>query len=488
MPEKWPEVFVSKSTIASSISKALKKGLLKKLASRVYTSNLHEKPEVLVRRHLWYIVGALFPGALIADRTALEHRPAPDGSVFVISTKKRSVELPGIVIRPRKGVEPLDDDKPFMSGLFLSSLHRAYLENMRPSRRSKKSISRCLSKKEMEERLEFLLRTGGQEALQSLRDKGRRIAPLAGLAEELRKLDSLIGSLLGSRDTPLLSPTAKAWREGAPYDPNRLELFQSVFEWLIKTPPITRYAKSEGTALPFFEAYFSNFIEGTEFQVQEAAEIIFEGKIPAGRPEDAHDIIGTYHITSDAKEMKRTPKNVEEFFTILKSRHALVMQGRPEKMPGEFKIQSNRAGMTIFVAPNLVKGTLEKGFELYSALNTPFQKAVFMMFLVAEVHPFSDGNGRCARLMMNAELVKAEEVRIIIPTIYRNNYLAAMKATSYHGKIEALVRTLDFAQKYTSLINWSSLEQAKADLEKTNAFYDPQEADAIGIRLILPWS
>ena len=55
-----------------------------------------------------------------------------------------------------------------------------------------------------------------------------------------------------------------------------------------------------------------------------------------------------------------------------------------------------------------------------------FQRAIFMMFLVAEVHPFSDGNGRLSRIMMNAELVSAGEQRIIVPTIYRANYLAAL--------------------------------------------------------------
>jgi len=38
------------------------------------------------------------------------------------------------------------------------------------------------------------------------------------------------------------------------------------------------------------------------------------------------------------------------------------------------------------------------------------------MFLITEVHPFLDGNGRVARLFMNCELVSANQPRIIIPT------------------------------------------------------------------------
>ena len=124
--------------------------------------------------------------------------------------------------------------------------------------------------------------------------------------------------------------------------------------------------------------------------------------------------------------------------------------------PGKFKTVHNQAGMTLFVAPDLVEGTLRKGFQWLQGLNTPFQRAVFMMFLIAEVHPFVDGNGRCARIMMNAELVAEGQARIIIPTIFRDNYLSSLKALSLNSRFEPLIRTLDFAQNYTSHIDWSN--------------------------------
>ena len=101
-------------------------------------------------------------------------------------------------------------------------------------------------------------------------------------------------------------------------------------------------------------------------------------------------------------------------------------------------------------------------------------------------HPFADGNGRVARIMMNAELVAAGESRIIVPTIYRNNYLMALKALSQNGITGALVRMLDFAQRYTASIDFEALDRARFILERTHAFADPTEAEAAGIRLILP--
>jgi Fic family protein len=49
---------------------------------------------------------------------------------------------------------------------------------------------------------------------------------------------------------------------------------------------------------------------------------------------------------------------------------------------------------------------------------------------IVEVHLFADGNGCIARIAMNAELAAADVVRILVPTVYRNNYLAGLKGAT----------------------------------------------------------
>ena len=165
---------------------------------------------------------------------------------------------------------------------------------------------------------------------------------------------------------------------------------------------------------------------------------------------------------------------------LLKARHAAIMEGRPDRRPGAFKETENRAGATVFVAPDLVMGTLAQGFDLYRSLETPFQRAVFMKFLIAEIHPFADGNGRTARTMMNAELLAAAEERIVVPTVYRANYLSALKALSQTGRAEPLIRMLDYAQKWTAAVDWRSVEETRRQLDACNAFLDPDIADEEG--------
>jgi hypothetical protein len=82
---------VSNAAIASAVAHELKRGTLRKLGSRLYTRNLKDAPEDLVKRNLWPLVASYVPGALIADRTAIENRPASDGSIFLIADHKRDI-------------------------------------------------------------------------------------------------------------------------------------------------------------------------------------------------------------------------------------------------------------------------------------------------------------------------------------------------------------------------------------------------------------
>jgi hypothetical protein len=191
-----PEVFVSTKAMASAVSKAVASGRLRKIGSRLYTSNLTEAPEQIVKRNWHALLCAYFPDALIADRTALENRPASDGSVFIISAGTRVVALPGITFRPRKGRPPLDSDRKFLGDSWLSSPQRAWLENMRKSRIRGADVARTLSKTELEERLDAFLRQGGKVGLNQLRDDARGISKQLGLVEEFNALETLIGTFL----------------------------------------------------------------------------------------------------------------------------------------------------------------------------------------------------------------------------------------------------------------------------------------------------
>jgi len=131
----------------------------------------------------------------------------------------------------------------------------------------------------------------------------------------------------------------------------------------------------------------------------------------------------------------------------------------------------------MFVAPELVRGTLGKGFELYRALENPLAKAMFMMFIVAEVHPFTDGDGRIARIMMNAELISVGLRRILhTHGLSRGLPPRAPCSLSRNGIAEPYVKMLDRAQRFSSKVDFSSYDAARGFLTRANAFEEPTDA------------
>jgi hypothetical protein len=452
-------------------------GRISAIGPRLFTSLPEDQVPAALRGAWPQIVTTLFPNALVSHRTALAYTPSPDGEVFLTGTTNRSIAYPGVTLVFTRGPGPLADDIQFIHAR-ASSVPRAFLENLMHDKRV--SPHRSLPVAEVERRLEVILRDGGEEALNKIRDRAREIAVQLAWNGPFERLHRIIAALLGSRPASGgTSDVARARNAGAPFDPACMERLQTLFGELrtraIPTLPDLAAKPPHDENKAFFEAYFSNFIEGTQFEIEEAEEIVFDKKIPANRPKDAHDIVGTYAVVADPTEMRRVPASSEELLELLRRRHKTVLDRRPEVRPGELKVLPNRAGDTQFVVPELVIGTLKRGHELYLGLEPGFQRAVFMMFLVSDVHPFADGNGRVARIMMNAELVAADAATIIIPTVFRDEHLQALRALTRRRRPAVLVDALAKAARF-SRMDFSSYPAVLADLQRRNWFRDPDDA------------
>jgi hypothetical protein len=488
--DEQPEIFATTTQTSRAVQRAVADGRARKVAGRLYTRNLDEPLEQIVRRNWPRVAAHYFPGAVVVDRSGIEARPSADGSLFLDAgpgyAGRRPVRLPGLTLRPRRGPGPLPGDMPHLEGLHFSSRPRTLLDNMRVSR-ARNGVARTLSKAEIEDELTRIVSTRGSEALNELRDQARDLSARLGAGKEMDALDDLIGAILGSRDVHLTTAPARAAHAGLGFDARRLELFDALQAALLREA-LEGHREQPGSfpALSFVEAYFSNWIEGTEFELSEAEEIVFERMIPEGRSEDAHDILGTFDLVNDPVKRRELPDEPQELLELLRSHHALMLERRPQANPGAFKIRVNRAGGTTFVHPDLVAGTLVEGFRFYEALPPGLSRAIFLMFLVSEVHPFTDGNGRIGRVFMNAALSAVGEQRIVIPIVYREDYLGGLRALSRSGNPQPLIRILQHAQDYSAAIDWGDLPRAERMLEQTNAFVAPDVAEERGVRLELP--
>lgn len=484
------EVFVSTSATSKAVARAVRDGKARKIGPRLYTTNLNDAPEAILRRNRWRVVDLLAPGSVVDFRTALEMVPSTDGTIFLSGEGRHRIDLPGLQLRIAKGRGPLPGDTPFMEHLHIASQPRAILESLKPSREGS-TVARGLPRSRIEELLERKLQSGGEAELNRIRDAARALAPELGATAEFAVLSSLIGTLLGSRRGHLSAPAALARAAGEPYDADRLERFQmlhaALMSWSVTSRPDVLPTDAEFSIISFFDAYFSNFIEGTRFQLQEAREIVFEEKIPATRPDDAHDVLGTFSLVGNRAVMSRSVldfRDYDAFEAAVRDAHRQIMIARADKRPGMFKDTANVAGQTAFVAPELVRGTLRQGVGFVRGLPEPFQRALAVMFLLAEVHPFDDGNGRIARVFMNAELIAGGQRRILIPSVYRDEYLDGLRVLTRQDHPMPFLQTLDFAQRYTAAIDFSNFDLAASILRATHAFEDPRP----DLRLQLPSS
>ena len=466
----------SDKSLSQQRTSMIKKGLLRKIAPKIYTTNLEDEPDVIIRRNVFYIIGQLYPQAVISHRSAYELKPTADGDIYLTYSYSKNISLPGLTVHLMEGPKGTEHDMPFIENLYISSLERRTLENLQKGR-ARGNSSKCLPRTSIEEFLERMLQVNGESGLNAFRDKARVVSKELKMEEEFEILNQIIGAILSTKPSKILtSASAQARAQGEPYDSERVRLFGVLFEALHNTPlPLIDEPNVENAAFrnfAFFESYFSNYIEGTEFEIEEARTIIETGQALPARNADSHDVLGTFQLVASRREMRRTPSSSEELIELLQDRHRILMAARPDRNPGMFKMQNNHAGDTHFVDCTLVRGTLRKGYEFYQAIEHPFAKALFMMFMISEVHPFNDGNGRISRIMMNSELVAADQSKIIIPTVFREDYLNALRRLTRKGDPSVVIRALSRVRQFSANITGDDFEISRKYLESCNAFKD----------------
>ena len=99
-----------------------------------------------------------------------------------------------------------------------------------------------------------------------------------------------------------------------------------------------------------------------------------------------------------------------------------------------------------------------------------------MMFMISEVHPFNDGNGRVARVMMNAELVRADQSRIIVPTVFREDYILALRKLTRHKDPLAYINVMTKLHQFSDNLYGTDFTELKNYLAACNAYEEPSQA------------
>lgn len=158
------------------------------------------------------------------------------------------------------------------------------------------------------------------------------------------------------------------------------------------------------------------------------------GKIvPAGRVVSDH--LAAINLRDGFKYVEELAADPSSKMTAfyLKELHALIMKGSDEHTPGKYRDHSVDITQTTFVPPDSlqVEPLIEKMFSRFDApefRNQPaLLKATEAHARFVSVHPFSDGNGRVARLLANYFLWKDKLPGLLLLWENRDRYYDALE-------------------------------------------------------------
>ncbi|GAA4466447.1 Fic family protein [Nemorincola caseinilytica] len=163
-------------------------------------------------------------------------------------------------------------------------------------------------------------------------------------------------------------------------------------------------------ALAIEYTYESNRIEGNTLTLQETQLIIEKGLTISGKPLREHlEAINHKEAIEYIKQLAQSGATLTEYD--LKQIHSIVLRSIDKENAGIYrKVPVMISGSTFLPPqPYLLSKLMEDYFIFYNENKTtlhPVVLAAEMHEQLATIHPFIDGNGRTARLVMNLILLQ----------------------------------------------------------------------------------
>lgn len=177
--------------------------------------------------------------------------------------------------------------------------------------------------------------------------------------------------------------------------------------------------------------YTSNAIEGNTLTLRETAEVIQHGITVGGKKLADHlEATDHYDALKWMREKAEANTTLDEA-AILELHRRVVLQSKPE-IAGMYSQFPRRIAGSAVIFPNPAKVPYlmaKFGDRLATMPNTP-EAAFDAHFQLVNIHPFADGNGRTARLLMNLMLIRGGYPPVAVRPEDRNRYLDTLETGS----------------------------------------------------------
>jgi Fic family protein len=175
----------------------------------------------------------------------------------------------------------------------------------------------------------------------------------------------------------------------------------------------------------------SNAIEGNTLTHRETAEVIERGVTIGGKPLRDHLEAQDHHVALLwMREIAGGDIALGE--TLVTELHRRLIARSQPNIAGQYSTHARRIAGSAVIFPNPLKiPDLMRDFGAWlAAANATPENAFIAHFRLTAIHPFSDGNGRTARLLMNLLLLRGGYPPIAVRPVDRMAYLDALEQAS----------------------------------------------------------
>jgi len=208
--------------------------------------------------------------------------------------------------------------------------------------------------------------------------------------------------------------------------------------------------------------YHSRAIEGGILTLSETAFFLQEGLTTKGRPLSEyletknHAEALSYLDDLVKKKEEMSERIIKDFHAILMKDTQFILVGPPDNRvkkrieAGKYKYDNNHVilsdGSIHYFADHLqVPGEMEKLMEWYKKNKDklhPVELSAILHHRLTAIHPFTDGNGRVARLAMNTVLMQNGYTPAIIRNEDKQDYYEALRQAD-EGKPDSFIDTVE---------------------------------------------
>lgn len=198
--------------------------------------------------------------------------------------------------------------------------------------------------------------------------------------------------------------------------------------------------------------YNSNAIEGNTLTITETKVILEEGlTIGGGKSLREHlEVINHQEAINYIEDI--VTQNIDISERVIKDLHAIILKSIDNKNAGVYRknnvlISGSKHRPVEYM---LVEEKMQELVQWYNEMKNqlhPVELAALFHFKYVYIHPFIDGNGRTARLLMNLILLRNGYPIAVIKNEDRSEYMKALEVASVEGKtttfIEIIIRAVD---------------------------------------------